>query len=304
MESKIVILMSCVSKLESEGLYKPHAHPYYQLNHILKGNFTYTVNGQTFFVHPGDTVLLPANSVHSLMSNSKDNAYYYEVKFTTYSKKDKELCDDIAVLAPQDSFTGELMAAIIKENENLTEPSLEVMVNYLYSILYNLSADTRRQKNAPSKFIEVSAYSEPTRQTIRFLEDNYTKKLSLQDIVSHAQIKKSHLCQRFKEETSLTIFECLMIIRVRKAIELLTFTNMSLAQISKETAFANLAHFSRVFTKHVMIPPGQYRKHLRQQEEYLTDVIDSQKSPAPVVRTPLSGEKIDFSNFVPYAIGH
>ena len=57
-------------------------------------------------------------------------------------------------------------------------------------------------------------------------------------------------------ETSLTIFECLMVIRVRKAAELLTFTGMSLAEISCETGFVNLTHFNRVFTKHVMIPPA------------------------------------------------
>lgn len=303
MENKIVILMSCVSKLESEGVFKSHFHPYYQLNHILKGHFTYTVNGEAFQAQPGDTILIPSNSIHSLVSNSKENAYYYEVKFSTYSKKDKELCDDIGVFVPQDPFTGELLSAIIKENENLTKPSLEVMVNYLYSILYNLSADTRRQKNIPSKYIEVSSYSEPTRQTILFLEDHYARKLSLNDIVSHTKVKKSHLCRKFKEETSLTIFECLMIIRVRKAIELLTFTSMSLAQISKETAFANLTHFSRVFTKHVMIPPGQYRKHLHHQGQYMTDAEHGQEKQLPVIRAPLSGEKIDFTTFTPFAIG-
>lgn len=303
MENKIVILMSCISKLESEGVFKSHFHPYYQLNHILKGNFTYTVNEQTFQAKPGDTILIPSNSIHSLMSNSKSNAYYYEVKFSTYSKKDKELCDDISVNMPQDHFTGELLAAIIKENENLTKPSLEVMVNYLYSILYNLSAEARRQKNVPSKYIEVSSYSEPTRQTILFLEDNYSRKLSLQDIVAHTNIKKSHLCRIFKEETSLTIFECLMIIRVRKAIELLTFTSMSLAQISRETSFANLTHFSRVFTKHVMIPPGQYRKHLHHQGQYMTDAEHSQEMQLPVVRVPLSGEKIDITSLTSFAIG-
>ena len=303
MENRIVILMSCISRLESEGIFKSHYHPYYQLNHILKGNFTYTVDDKTFHAHPGDTVFIPANSIHSLVSESKESAYYYEVKFTTYSRQDKELCGDIEVFVAQDLFTKTLMDAIIRENENLTKTSVEIMVNYLYSILYNLSATPRRKKNVPSKYIEVASYSEPTRQTIRFLEDNYTKKLTLEDIVSHTKVKKSCLCSKFKEETSLTIFECLMIIRVRKAIELLTFTSMTLAQISKETAFVNLTHFSRVFTKHVMIPPGMYRKHLLRQGEYQNDAVKDQKNQLTVIRAPLSGEKIDFSDHTTFAAG-
>lgn len=157
------------------------------------------------------------------------------------------------------------MTAIREESENLTPSSEEIMLNYPYSILYELSADSCRQKNAPSKYIEVTAYSEPVRDTIRFLEDNYTRKLSLEDIVAHTDVKKSCLCRRFKEETSLTIFECLMIVRVRKAVELLTYSDLTLAQISQETGFVSLTHFNRVFTNHVMIPPGHYRRHLIEQ---------------------------------------
>ncbi len=303
MENRIVILMSCISRLESEGIFKSQSHPYHQLNHVLKGDFTYTVDGNTFHARPGDTVFIPANSIHSLVSQSSNNAYYYEVKFSTYSRQDRELCGDIDAFAPQDFFTKTLMEAIIRENENLTRTSVDVMVNYLYSILFNLSASARRKNNVPSKYIEVAPYSDPTRQTIRFLEDNYTKKLTLGDIVSHAGVKKSSLCGKFKEETSLTIFECLMIIRVRKAVELLTFTSMSLAQISKETAFANLTHFCRVFTRHVMIPPGMYRKHLLRQGEYQTEASVDSANTAAGLRAPLSGEKIDFTKLKAIAAG-
>ncbi len=297
MQNRIVILMSCVSQLKSEGIFKPHYHPYYQLNHILKGEFTYVVDGETFVARPGDTVLIPYNSVHSLMLTQREDGYYYEVKFTTLSKTDKALCHDAGVFKEKDEFTGMLFSAILEENENLTPFSEEIMVNYLYSILYKLSVDSRRKKNAPSKYIEVTAYSEPVRKTIRFLEDHYTRQLSLGDIVAHADVKKSCLSRRFKEETSLTIFECLMVIRVRKAVELLTFTGMSLAEISRETGFVNLTHFNRVFTKHVMIPPGHYRRHLMMQGEYLSNAsADPQLS--PIAGAALSGKKIDFAEMM------
>ncbi len=299
MQNRIVSLMSCVSQLKSEGIFKPHHHPYYQLNHVLKGDFTYVVDGETYMARPGDTILIPYNSVHSLMTKREDG-YYYECKFITFSKTDRAMCHDAGVFKQKDDFTAMLFAAIIEENENRTPFSEEIMVNYLYSILCKLSADARRQKNAPSKYIEVTAYSEPVRKTIRFLEDHYTGQLSLDDIVAHADVKKSCLSRRFKEETSLTIFECLMVVRVRKAVELLTFTGMSLAEISQETGFVNLTHFNRVFTKHVMIPPGHYRKHLKLQGEYLSNA-SSDPNLSMIAGAALSGKKIDFAEMMSHS---
>lgn len=298
--NRIVFLMSCVSQLKSEGIFKPHHHPYYQLNHILKGEFCYVVDGETFVARPGDTVLIPHNSLHSLALTKREDGYYYEVKFTTFSMSEKALCDDAGILTRKDEFTGMLLSAICEENENRTPLSEEIMVAYLYSILYKLSAGARRQKSVPSKYIEVTAFSEAVRKAILFLEDHYIRPLSLEDIVEHAGVRKSSLCRRFKEETSLTIFECLMIIRVRKAVELLTFTSMSLAEISQETGFVNLTHFNRVFTKHVMIPPGHYRKHLTLQGEYR---INASSDPhlSPIADAALSGRKIDFAEMMSHA---
>ncbi len=286
--------MSGVSKLDGAGTYKTHTHPYYQLNHILRGEYEFTIDGKTFTASVGDTILIQMNSAHKITLNSNETGYYFEVKFTTFTKKDKEICDDIDILVPKDNFSKTLFNEIFDENENLTSLSEDIMVAYLYAILFKLSARSRREKDIPSKYIELAAYSTPVRDTIRFLEDNYSKQLTLDDIAMQTTVIKNYLCRRFKQETSVTIFECLMIIRVRKALELLSFTNMTLAQISQATGFINLTHFNRVFTKHVMIPPGQYRKHLKLQDFYLNDAT-TEKNPSPIAAAALEGKKIDIS---------
>jgi len=285
----IKILISGLSKLNTGDSYKPHNHPYYQLNHIVRGTYKFTVEDQAFMAGVGDTILIPMDSVHSLTEKSDETGYYFEVKFSSFSKGVKEMCSDIGILTQNDDFSGKLLKEIFDENNNSTSASEEIMVTYLYAILFKLTAQKRREKNTPSKYIEVSAYSAPVRDTIRFLEDSYTKRLSLDDIVAQTPLKKSYFCSLFKKETTVTIFECLMIIRIRKAVELLTYTNMSLTQISTETGFVSITHFIRVFTRHVMIPPGQYRKHLKSQSAYW-----SQATANPITAATLGGKKIDF----------
>jgi AraC-like DNA-binding protein/mannose-6-phosphate isomerase-like protein (cupin superfamily) len=289
MLQEIKILISGLSKLDIGDSYEKHEHPYYQLNHIVRGKYSYTVEDRTFTASVGDTILIPMNSIHSLADISDETGYYFEVKFSSFSQGVKGMCSDIGILVQNDDFSGKLLKEIFDENNNATALSEEIMVTYLYAILFKLTAEKRREKNTPSKYIEVSAYSAPVRDTIRFLEDNYAKRLSLDDIVAQTPLKKSYFCGLFKKETTVTIFECLMIIRIRKAVELLTYSSMSLTQISTETGFVNITHFIRVFTKHVMIPPGQYKKHLKSQSFYW-----SQATANTITAATLGGKKIDF----------
>ncbi len=293
MQQEIKILISVLSKMNAGDTYKPHAHPYYQLDHIVRGKYNFTVDGHSFTAQEGDTILVPSDCVHSFTHTSSDTGYYFEVKFSSFSKGVQDMFADIGTLVRDDDFSGLILKEICDENSNSTPESKDVIAIYLYSILFKLSTNKRREKNMPSKYIEVSAYSAPVRDTIRYLEDNYTKHLSLDDIVEQTKIKKSYLCSLFKKETTVTIFECLMIIRVRKAVELLTYTNLSLSQISTDTGFVNITHFNRVFTKHVMIPPGQYRKYLKSQNFYWMDATVARKA-NPITAATLGGQKIDF----------
>ena len=296
MQNQIKLLMSGVSKMNQTGIFKAHAHPYYQLNHILRGEYEFKIDGQTVQAGVGDTILIPMNHTHSIALKSGDSGYYFEVKFTTFSKQDKDICDDAELLVKDDQFSAAVMREIFEEDENNTSSSEEIKITYLYAILYKLSAGARRRKNAPSKYIEVALYSESVKDIIRFLENNYARHLTLDDIVRETQLQKSSLCSRFKRETNVTVFECLMIIRVRKAVELLSYTDLSLAQISEATGFVSLTHFNRVFTKHVMIPPGQFRKHLASQNLYWNDATKLGPK-SHIAAAALENRKIDFSLF-------
>jgi len=295
MEQSVKILMAGVSMLGPQGEFATHTHPQYQINHVLKGSIACEVDASAFTANVGDTFLIHANMPHSLRNFSEETAYYLEVKFTSFSKTASGILAGIEAHIPHDEFSGSLLKEILDENNNQTPQSAEIMLTYLYAIIYRLSAENRRTKFTPSKYIDVSEYSEPVRDVIRFLENNYQKQITLDDIVADIPFKKSYICSLFKKETTLTIFSCLMIIRVRKAVELLTFSDYPLAQISRETGFINVTHFNRVYTKHCMIPPGQFRKHLKLQDYYWKDAITG-KNASPITIAAFENRKIDFSD--------
>ena len=58
----------------------------------------------------------------------------------------------------------------------------------------------------------------------------------------------------------MTIGKCHTVIRIKKAAEAISFSDLNLSQVSSSLGFASLNHFNRVFKKVVGIPPGQYRR--------------------------------------------
>lgn len=293
MLKEIKILFSVIAKMSMKDTYKPHAHPYYQLNHIIQGRYEYKIGKNSLVANVGDTILIPSNCVHSFTQTKDETGYYFEVKFSSFSKDVMEMCSDVGIFVENDDYSGKIFKEIFDESNNSTPKSEEIMLVYLYAILFKLGAEKRRTRNSASKYIEVSTYSAAVRDTIKFLENNYMKQLTLDEIVAQTTLHKSYLCALFKKETTVSIFECLMIIRIRQAVELLTYTPMSLAQISEETGFVSYTHFNRVFTKHVMNPPGQYRKKLESQELYWSDAIGKREENL-ITDAMLEGKKLNF----------
>lgn len=97
-------------------------------------------------------------------------------------------------------------------------------------------------------------------KAVRFIDDNLAGDLSVQTIAKNIHISKSVLYKRFRTNFDCTINEYINTRRIEKAIELLTKTNLSIEEISKETGFTSASYFSKTFKKMKGVSPLQYKK--------------------------------------------
>ena len=44
-----------------------HTHPHTQCSYVISGKFTYTVDGETVELNPGDSVVVPGGAVHGTL---------------------------------------------------------------------------------------------------------------------------------------------------------------------------------------------------------------------------------------------
>jgi AraC family transcriptional regulator len=100
-------------------------------------------------------------------------------------------------------------------------------------------------------------------RAIRFIRENYSEPLSLDDIAGSAIMSRFHFCRVFAGATGVTPGRFLSAIRIYEAKRMLLNTVMNVTDISFAVGFNSLGSFSNHFTDSVGISPGRFRRVAR-----------------------------------------
>jgi AraC-like DNA-binding protein/ligand-binding sensor protein len=97
------------------------------------------------------------------------------------------------------------------------------------------------------------------RKAERFIWENYTRKISLQEISAAAGLSAPYFSTVFKEEMGENLSSYLNRLRVEKAEHMLTETGLTLNEIASACGFEDQSWFSKIFKSFTGISPGRYR---------------------------------------------
>ncbi|MDR0563101.1 MAG: helix-turn-helix domain-containing protein [Spirochaetaceae bacterium] len=97
------------------------------------------------------------------------------------------------------------------------------------------------------------------RKAERFIWENYTRKISLQEIATASGLSAPYFSTIFKEEMGENLSSYLNRIRVEKASRMLTETDLSLSEIAGACGFEDQSWFSKTFKHYIGVSPGKYR---------------------------------------------
>lgn len=98
------------------------------------------------------------------------------------------------------------------------------------------------------------------KQARKFIETNYFRDVSLEDIAAIAHLSKAHLTRKFKEAHQLTPYQYLIEIRLAKAVDLLQTTGLPVTEIVNRIGFYSTSSFIRMFKTEYGITPVVFRQ--------------------------------------------
>jgi AraC-like DNA-binding protein/ligand-binding sensor protein len=104
------------------------------------------------------------------------------------------------------------------------------------------------------------SHSAALRKAERFIWENYTRKISLQEIAAVSGLSAPYFSTVFKEEMGENLSGYLNRLRVEKASAMLTEMVLPIRKIAEACGFEDQSWFSKIFKNHTGFSPGKYRK--------------------------------------------
>jgi AraC-like DNA-binding protein len=228
--------------------------------YLRSGSLQLTVGDETMELQAGRCVLIPKETEHSYVNHSSEVAESLEIKFTLPQQAMDIKFSRYGVLLSDMALAGSLFEQIVREYSDLGAVADDAAADYLTALLQAMNADRRYARPRGFRVIDAAEYGPLSQQIIRYLEEHYAEDFSLDALASALGYNKSYLCIVFKRDTQITINDCLNTIRIRKAAELIAYSDNDLSRIAAMCGFSTVSHFNRVFLKHVGTTPGQCRR--------------------------------------------
>lgn len=95
---------------------------------------------------------------------------------------------------------------------------------------------------------------------VQFVEGNYQRKISLEDIGEEVGMSATSVCRFFKKYTHQNLWNYLNGFRIVRAAQTIVETDDPIAEIGMRCGFYNISNFNRAFRERIGSPPGDYRR--------------------------------------------
>lgn len=236
-----------------------HSHIFYQIYYILEGNAVFVVNGQKIPVHPGSFFYIPSQTPHKMLTLQDGGMRSLDFKIQI---NDSFLLSHLREVADpfQDNGYIKNMLWYVHDNWKYKDPQNQENIDTIFtSLLMNFFLPKLHYDSIDSCRIDTKNYNALSRTVMVYIENNYQKKFSLQELAGTLGHNQNYISAAFSKNTGVSIVEYLNLIRVRHATILITFFLQDIFSAYETVGFTNASHFSRTFKTLVGATPRNVR---------------------------------------------
>jgi Response regulator containing CheY-like receiver domain and AraC-type DNA-binding domain len=128
------------------------------------------------------------------------------------------------------------------------------------NVLYEewLTTLTRKLSNMIQEFNNI--LHPYVKKAIDYIKENYANDISLKTISQHFHVTSAYMGKIFYNETGKYFNDYLCEVRLAKAEDLLTHTELKISDISNKSGFSGQSYFNRLFKNVYNLSPLEYRR--------------------------------------------
>lgn len=260
-----------------------HWHDEIEIIYVFKGSVNFVIGTQIEEIRERDILIVKSGEVHRSFNGI--DCEYIIIEFGHYL--DNDIFRTQTLIYP--GMPAVLRLSDTKENGVLAENSESVKQMYLEieelillihkeyqqkgrawdfmikSALYKIVALLDREFSKMVKVQEnkniIHSYNEILHEVFRYIDNNYNKKITIDDVARVANFSKHYFNKFFKKATNKTFARYVNDVRLEKAQTLLKGSNRSITEIAFDVGFNSLKTFNRIFKERIGCTPSEYRQN-------------------------------------------
>ena len=98
---------------------------------------------------------------------------------------------------------------------------------------------------------------------VDYMHKNYNKYITISELAEIFYMHPTYLIRKFKSLYGVPPLVYFSNIKIKKAIDLLSSTNLTIKEVASKLGMDDASYFSRWFKKHIGFSPLEYRKNLK-----------------------------------------
>ena len=253
----------------------PDSHPFSELVYVDSGEITIESAGYNGRLRKNELLIHPAGERHSLRCvGAAPGIIIIGLECPT-----PRLLPFGEAPVPLSPALQPMLVEIVKEGRNVFLPPYDIpnrtdmqkresfpfgadqlIRNLLECFLIKL---IRERETVPLGVAGQAAEGLRTGEILRYLENNYRERITLEELCFLFGTNKTTLAKDFRRLTGDTVMGHLATLRLRHAKALLREGTHSVTEIAEMLGFSSVPYFTRFFRKHESMSPSEYAGSIR-----------------------------------------
>ena len=240
-----------------------HVHPHHEIFMLLDGRIDYMIEGALFPLHPWDIVVIGAGEPHAkcvtysgdvkIFVINVEKGFFSSIGCPEYEDIFKKHDTTEHVISAESAKNLGLMGAIQRlgvYTDDFTNNYTQIAKFILAEILYLIN-----KKEFSNRFIANAQI----KTIIDFINANYTRRISLEEIAKNVFLSKYYVCKIFKKHMGLTVKDYITQKRLAN-VDTLVADGANITNACINSGFSDYSTFYNAFLKEKGNPPKKLLK--------------------------------------------
>ena len=274
MEESSLSLFNCLLKVESQeinskqyiyetGGYHYNWHHEIEIMMVMLGNVEVCVEGEVYDYYEGDIIVINSNEGHSSLKKSdassvmvlhlapEDIKNFKAVNHFRFTCASNEKNRDTYEFKKLRELLANLMLALVAEDKIAAMGYYHLIIAHLLKHFFEESTNANISKNNKQQKLFKSM--------IKFIEQNYHKKITLNDIATLINYNTTYTSILFKSQVGINFYDYLLRVRLQSAVFELLTTQKTINNIALDNGFSDVKAFNTKFKQNFKKSPSEYR---------------------------------------------